>query len=269
MKKFRKKLTIVAIVEIVCGALCSTFYFRTKIKVKTNLAQLSYENSESVMKDVYIKEYISSSEYKYVPYTIATDDYNGKALLLRKNVVSSKGTPINEGDTLFIHKYGRNASAYYKDSYMDKYLNTEYISRFSDYVKKNIAETNIEITNDNDNKEIEVMSAKVFLLSLYEYNVASIEGCLKEGIRLEYFNVKNRKVIADDNKKEVPYWTRTRDKYDDKIGYVISSVGGCGYLLAGEYDCVRPAFCMDGNTKIKLSNDVISGKKVYVLEGDE
>lgn len=269
-KKSRKILTIVAIVTIVCGALYLACHLVTEFKAKHNLAQLSYEHSKLIKKPIYIKEYTSSSEYSYVPYIAVTDDYDGKVLLLRKDVTIGEGKPINEGFSFVTDQFSENASAYYKDSYMDRFLNTEYISRFSEYVKKNIAETNIIITNNDKNKELEMMKAKIFLLSLEEYNIERKESCLQEGKELKYFRRNTiRAMLTDgDSTEYMGYWTRTRGIYDERT-YIVSDSGGCGWQDPGNYACVRPAFCMDGNTKIKLSNDVISGEKVYVLEGDD
>ena len=239
-------------------------------QAKTNLAQLAYENIKLIERPIYIKEYTSPSEYSYVPYTVVTDDYNGKVLLLRKDVTVGKGIPINKGFSFATSQFRENASSYYKGSYMDEYLNEEYIFRFSDYVNKHIVETNIEITNDEDEKELEAMKTKIFLLSLNEYNLGKDASCLKEGNKLSYFKKKSaRSILVSDEKSEyMGYWTRTRDIYDDEIAYVVSDRGGSGWQDCGDYATIRPAFCMDGNTKIELSEEAVSGKKVYVLKGD-
>ena len=74
---------------------------------------------------------------KIVPYLILTDDYNGDCLLLREYLLDEPRK----------YNIAKKNSGYYEDSEIDKYLNEEFINRFTSKLRNTILNSTIVIRN--------------------------------------------------------------------------------------------------------------------------
>ena len=185
-----------------------------------------------------------------VPYLVLTDEYNGECLLLREFLL----------DEPMKYNVAKEYSGYYENSEIDKYLNEEFINRFSLELRNNIVDSTIVITAraslDGGGKNTTFITRKVFLLSFTEMNRnMGSRTNLKEGEPLEYFAKDSNRIAYYENGKAGSWWLRTPN-----AGYadVVCSVGIKGALgiggingPEGEYlNGVRPAFCLSCETKI-------------------
>ena len=93
------------------------------------LSKVSYGNSD--MNIVYIKE-----NDKWVPYIAVDNNYNGNCLVVRKNVL--KNLPYCSDD---------EGTSYYPESYIDSFLNSEFLNVFSDIFVNSIVQSQIEVTS--------------------------------------------------------------------------------------------------------------------------
>lgn len=269
MKRITRKGTILLVGLMGVVVVLIILYFNmANVRSTMEIRDAAFKSRLQPGKTVYIKEYTSEDEYEYQPYNVVTSNYNGDVLLLRK-YVDAVYLPYNIGLS-WDHQdvTTGDASNYYKDSNVDVYLNTEFINRYSNGVQNNILTTDIKITSE-DARKVETISRKLFLLSLSEI-FGDTGIALDEGRRLLFFRVNGAKATEDDGKTRAPYITRSRD--ERPTSEYIMTVG-----RSGGFDCfdpgndcgIRPAFCVPTDTKIKLSEEVKSGKRVYVLECDE
>lgn len=198
-----------------------------------------------------------------VPYLILTDDYNGDCLLLREFLLDEPKK----------YNIAKKYSGYYEDSEIDKYLNEEFINRFTSELRNAIVDNTIVITDRNSlgghGKDTTTITRKVFLLSFAEMNRNSGSRTnLKEGEPLEYFSRESNRIAYYENGQVGSWWLRTPNSgYRD----VVCSVTADGALdivgingTEGEYlNGVRPAFCLKRETKITIENG-----ELYVLVQD-
>lgn len=200
---------------------------------------------------------------KIVPYLILTDDYNGDCLLLREYLLDEPRK----------YNIAKKNSGYYEDSEIDKYLNEEFINRFTSKLRNTILNSTIVITDinslDGGGKDTISINRKVFLLSFTEMNRNSGSRTnLKEGEPLEYFAKESNRIAYYENGQVGSWWLRTANSgYADAVCSVIADgsidVGGINGP-EGEYlNGVRPAFCLKRETKISKGNG-----ELYVLVQD-
>lgn len=198
---------------------------------------------------VYIKE-----SNVYVPYLVVSNNYNGNTLLLRKEV-------LNE------YRRINSYSSFYEDSEIDQYLNGEFFSQLND-MKDIIINTDILITDDNaigvSGSKVKNITRNVFLLSSTELDIDSSGSSGKEGKALKYFKSTDHR-IAYQGDTPVSWWTRTADTNFASCTIAIGSNGNIGMTNANDMNGIRPAFCVPNATKIVQSNQVVSGKEVYIF----
>ncbi len=226
------------------------------------LEKIAYDKSA---KDytVYLKE-----NGEYVPYLVLSSDYNGNVLLLRKYLL-----PENMQYKKHSEWWTRDENgSYYEESSVDDFLNTEFYDSLSPCTKDNILECEIEVTSKESYQEDDFTThyipRKVFLLSAFELYIGGMEySTAEEGKRLKYFKkmmaAEKSACLADG--KKLPYWTRTPFIYET-CTVVVVGTDVIGASTADLSLAVRPAFCMDKETVIKKSGDVITGEQVYVIE---
>ena len=211
----------------------------------SSIAYNSFKNKDDYR--IYIKEYD-----RYVPFLVIDDEYvHGSTLLLRESILDE-------------FRRMNDYSSYYKDSEIDRFLNSEYYNSLKEihYAIKN---TSVEITKEEavgfSYNETEYIDRYVFLLSRKELDY-DFEN---EGKKLDYFyKTKNR--ISHYYGAPMSWLLRT-----PAIGYfsaVLAVTDDGGVSIGNSFSLygIRPAFCVDSSAKIKKKEGIIDGKKVYVLE---
>lgn len=224
---------------------------------------------------VYIKE-----NDEYVPYLVLTSDYGGNVLLFREDVLSEEmpykpsvhgggGGALSGGWTHY--EYG----AYYEESSIDEFLNTEFLEVFSPDVQAAIMDTTIEVTDKESYNEknwanvTHMIERKVFLLSAVELGVEFGVGYImtREGKPLKYFKDKELsvKTAYKADGTAWPYWTRTPELWETCLVTVIGTEA-VGSAPADSLLGVRPAFCMGKDTIVQESDSILAGESVYIIE---
>lgn len=191
----------------------------------------------------------------YHPYIVLTDQYDGKTLLLRKNILSER-------------RRMNSYSAYYEGCEMDSFLNGDFFECLPEDTRSLIKNTKIQILAEEclqrvDTKVIEI-ERKVFLLSYRElaFDDNGITGL--EGEPLDFFQApKNRLAIGDLDGKETSWWLRSANSCYASCVCAISYDGSVGSTNSFDFNGVRPAFCVDSMLPIKES--IIDGKRVNIL----
>ena len=233
------------------------------VREAATLEALAKSESQEVQV-VYIAE-----EGEYIPYLVLSDDYDGKVLLLREQVLPEL-MPFKEHGDLWKHnEYG----SYYEQSSLDAYLNQEFLDRFVEPVRSYIADTTIEVTDltayDEWNYATHMIERKVFLLSSVEMGVKGVDGytTTTEGEALDYFTNKEMVVkrAYDSEGNACPYWTRTPELWETCL-VMVMGVNAVGCSTADLICGVRPAFCMQPDTAVHQSDKVIEGGRVYIVE---
>lgn len=218
---------------------------------------------------VYIRE-----NGEYVPYLVLTADYGGNVLLLREHLLpeAMQYEPSPHGDGF----WAGELSSYYEESSIDAFLNTDFLEVFCPEVRAAILDTWIEVTDEECYEEwnyaTHMIQRKVFLLSSVELGETHSVGRVmaKEGEPLKYFknaeHAVRRAYMA--NGEAWPYWTRTPWLWETYLVKMIG-VNVVGDVPADSRMGVRPAFCMERDTKIRESDGIVPGETVYVLEVEE
>ncbi len=242
----------------------------------STLEKMAYDQSgrESV---VYIKE-----NGEYVPYLVLESDYDGNVRLLREYLLPEEmqyepagyeggGGGLSGGWVWY--DYG----SYYEKSQIDKFLNTEFPKVFGDAVQAAIIDTTIEVTDmesyheENWAEATHMIERKVFLLSAVELDVNFSVGytMTKEGQPLKYFKNKEQSVkkAYKADGEAWPYWTRTPEIWETCTVAVIG-IDVIGSAPADSRIGVRPAFCMDKDTIVKVNDNIIEEESVYIIELD-
>jgi len=222
------------------------------------LKQLAYKNRKMIY-TVNIKQ-----NNKNIPYIILTNNYDNKCLLLRKYL-------LNEN---MVFNLPENRSAYYEDSYIDNYLNTEFYLTFSDILTELIQETNITITSEDSlgrcGTETVDIKRKIFLLSSSEVvgeKKSSVR--LNEGKHLKFFTNMESRIALHESLEPDNWWLRTPITWDSISVCVIGFNGGTGEIAINNSDSstktngIRPAFCLPGDTPVFI--DEIDGEKAYYI----
>jgi len=225
---------------------------RNDASIKNTLGSLAYRNQESECL-VYCKE--SSG---YVPYLVLTDDYQGAALLLRKEVLEEE-------------RQFNDYLAYYKDSLVDQFLSTEFIKQLDPELQRWLVPTDIKIsTRDsltNCGQETEVITRKAFLLAVHEIGFDAIDFVSKEGKQLQYFKEVDH-IGATCSGKPTGWWLRTSNNTSDILVYIVNIKNELRSIGA-DYTCgVRPAFCLPKDMKVRKTTDILSDREVYILGFD-
>jgi hypothetical protein len=222
---------------------------------EVTLQDLAYNRTKNSSYRIGIEE-----DGKLVPYLVLTDDYNGDCLLLREYLLDEPRK----------YNIAKKFSGYYEDSEIDKYLNEEFINRFTSEFRNSIINSIIVITDINSlggqGKNTISINRKVFLPSFTEMNInMGSRTNLKEGEPLEYFAKESNRIAYYENGQAGSWWLRTASSgYRDVVcGVSVEGALGIGGIngTEGEYlNGIRPAFCLKRETKIIKENG-----ELYVL----
>ena len=138
---------ICAIVLMLCFALLiwwEDVLLFTGHRQPTTIADIAYDRlarNRNTDFRVYLEE-----NGDFVPYLVLAANYGGNVLLLREHVLND-GVPFNHsprGHSLWnVHDYG----AYYPDSNIDTFLNSEFKNSLSDLVVSAIIPSDIVVTD--------------------------------------------------------------------------------------------------------------------------
>lgn len=243
----KKSLAVI----IACLLLITFFTCIHKADMQT-ISDISYNNCEEDNL-IYIKE-----NERYVPFIVVTDDYGGKTLLVRKDVIEIP------------RKIDCNSS-YYEGSDIDKYLNEIYLPKI-DYSGFIVEDSKIAITMYSSigttGIETKTINRKVFLLSCTEIGINCSMNVATEGEKLSYFEEeKNR--VAYCNGNATGWWLRTPNTYYLSCTYSIGANNKVGYTNSYDANGIRPAFCVSDNLEIQLKGGVVENQMVYVLSTEK
>lgn len=190
----------------------------------------------------------------YIPFIVVTNDYDGKTLLLRKEILELP------------RKYNTYDSKYEYSS-IDDFLNSEYIKTLTDQ-NLIILNTDIEITTESSigfsGNDTTTIARKIFLLSYTEIGYNVTVNVAKEGTPLQYFK-KNENRIAYLNCEPKEWWLRTPDTYYLSCVYYIGQNASIDIGNAFDEKGVRPAFCVSSDALIERREDIVDNSTVYVL----
>lgn len=169
-----------------------------------------------------------------VPFIKVANQYNGPALVLRKNCVA-QGTLTDVGET------------HYPDSRVDRWLSNVYLY-WLDPATQGVISNNGIASRVGDNASVQ---RKVFLLSVNEYKLTSLDGVPTEGSNQAYFTTNERRV-AMLNGTPANHWTRSMNGSKDLAGYVTASgtygSGSPNSVVAG----IRPAFRLPADFEVTV-----------------
>ena len=242
---------------VVCLLLISTagigiIYYkeRSDQSMKNTLRSLAYGKKEADC-IIYCKE-----NGRYEPYLVLTSDYHGAALLLRKEVLSEE------------RQYSEHFG-YYKDSLIDRYLTSEFFEQLEPELQKKIIPMDISITSMESlavsGEQTEQIKRTVFLPAASELGIC-VEGCnTEEGQTLRYFKDQDHRA-ATRNGVAAGWWLRSSYTVYESTACAITPDNRFDGIGVEAYFGVRPAFCLDGELKVKKSNEVRPGEEVYVLD---
>ena len=217
---FRKKYKVVlkvVVLAIVLGVLLNACSKRQTVTEEYNtISDLAYSEKCKIEPIIYIEE-----KTGFVPYIVLTNDYNGKTLLLRKEIL-----PENRR----VSDY----SAYYEESEIDNYLMGEFFDNLPIQTRCLIQDSEIEILDERCLNQIDdsviTIVRKVFLLSFTELGYKKNGHVGVEGVPLLYFkDNKNRFATTNNGKFTVSWWLSTN---------------------ACDMNGIRTAFCVDGKQEI-------------------
>ena len=176
--------------------MCTGIWFRFHTKECRVVSDLAYDKNKKGDHLVYIRE-----GHELVPFLVLTSDYNGETLLLRKEVLKMN---------MQINSY----EAYYENSFMDDYLNHEYIRQLPDGMP--VLESEIKIT---DEKSLGVsgtgtksIKRKIFLLAYSEVMEDQNIYVASEGAFLRFFEKEKQRIVLKENQKS-SWWLRTPNTY--------------------------------------------------------
>lgn len=215
------------------------------------VSDLAYDKAGTV-NSVYVLE-----DGQYTPFLVLTDDYNGNTLLLRSAV-------LNENRRI------SGYSAYYADSEIDRYLNEAYLKSLTE-ISPYITASRVEITGKDSlgasELDTEMIERRVFLLSCSEIGIGDSVCIAREGKSLLFFrDERNRKAYADE--KASSWWLRTPNTSFLSCTYVIGDNNKLGFTNSFDPNGIRPAVCVNGETRIELRGGIVPDKMVYVFAAE-
>lgn len=251
----RKNILIILFLSLVFIVIIFGCGKMKKNSVPKLIRQIAYDVSSKHVFAVYIEE-----DSIYAPYLVLTDDYNGNVLLLRKNIL----------DQSMIFNENFRYSGYYENSKIDIFLNEEFINLFELKLQDKILSSHIEITDKSSlgtaGTDTINIKRKLFLLSHAEVGLSKYSVTAKEGEALKYFQDPDSRIAYKKTGEGSGWWLRTSYTFYDTTAWAIAydaTVGGLGVYYENG---VRPAFSIEGDTKIIERDDILAGESVYVLE---
>ena len=234
VKSMKKIMILISVIFLMCTGI----WFRFHTKECRVVSDLAYDKNKKGDHLVYIRE-----GHELVPFLVLTSDYNGETLLLRKEVLKMN---------MQINSY----EAYYENSFMDDYLNHEYIRQLPDGMP--VLESEIKIT---DEKSLGVsgtgtksIKRKIFLLAYSEVMEDQNINAASEGTFLRFFEKEEQRIVLKENQKS-SWWLRTPNTYYTSCVYVIGANNKIGFSNAYDKNGVRPAFCVPGDCKMETDQD--------------
>lgn len=253
IKKLIYLFIVIIMISIIAISGCEKMKKSENTK-KLALKDIAFDVNKKSGFTVYINE-----NSKLVPYLVLTSNYNGQALLLRKEL-------LNDLHTFNDDSYGY--SGYYKDSSIDKYLNGDFLSTLDPKIQSDIVDSEITITSKSSlgvtGEDTENITRKVFLLSYTEIGLTDYSVANKEGKPLKYFNDSISR-IAYRNNEACSWWLRTSYTWDSNSVWGIGPKGSNGGGQVDRTNGIRPAFCISNKMGIEKSDKVIEGQTVYII----
>lgn len=246
-------------------------YALVRLNRQVTVKDIAFDNILSIINKldgytVYLKE-----KGGYEPYLVLSKNYNGygNVLLLRKYLLDEERI-FNEAEG-----YG----AYYEDSKIDSYLNTEFKQTLSPKVQKQLVTSQLEITALSSvgsvGDDTISIPRQVFLLSHRELSLPKSGMAAKEGKRLLYM-INTAHAIAKTKEGEaLEYWLRTSYTEHDTTIWTFRSPLTPNYAALWDMTIkslavrsVRPAFCIKKDTKLERKEGIVPGEAVFVLKED-
>lgn len=234
---------------------CKNYTKDTKLLAPGKINTIGKLAEASKTKDDNLIYLIEHGEYE--PYIILSNNYNNSVLLIRKNLSEEK----IQYNTKAIFGTGGN---YYAESNIDKYLNNEYIERYSTGLRQNILNTKIPITNketinrSNYQRNTEIIERKIFLLSAEEVGIQN-NFLAKEGSQLNWFDNENKLYSSE------PQWLRTPYLWDDTHAWILDNEYNFSENITEKHS-FRPALTLSRDLKIKKVKQ--DNCDIYVLDVD-
>ncbi|MCJ1995624.1 hypothetical protein GYN67_02800 [Lactococcus piscium] len=246
-------------------------YALVQLNRQVTVKDIAFDNILSIINKldgytVYLKE-----KGGYEPYLVLSKNYSsyGNVLLLRKYLLDEERI-FNEAEG-----YG----AYYEDSKIDSYLNTEFRQTLSPLVQKQLVTSQLEITALSSvgsvGDDTISIPRQVFLLSHRELGNPKAAAAAKEGKGLLYAFVPGSSVAMTKGGEARPYWVRTPYTEHDTTIWFMSAIGSEHHIPLWDMltkdvavRSVRPAFCIKKDTKLERKEGIVPGKAVFVLKED-
>jgi len=205
----------------------------------------------------------------YVPYLVLTANYGGNVLLLREYLLD-EGQPINPSPHGERRWAWQDFGAYYPDSHMDNFLNTEFKNTLGDSAIAVMVPSDIVVTDKSSigvtGRDSYTITRYIFLLSLRELGVPDPSTSVPEGEALRFFRgLHTGRVASFSDGMANPYWTRTPQTWETCFVFSIG-VNAVGSGTADLYSGVRPAFSVARSTPITTRTDIINGETIFVLD---
>lgn len=258
------KKTIGLCILLILFSSCSFNEYQNKTDKKIEsgdivLKDIAYNKKLEEAHSIYIQE-----DESYEPYLVIDGDYDGGVLLLRKYL-------LDEGIQYSEEMSHQTFGGYYPISIIDAYLNTTFLSKFLQSLQDKILDTTISVANKETVgsggwiDETENINRKIFILSATELNIM---GSMKatEGKPLAYYKKRDDLTAQLKSGANDAYWLRTAYLWDDIQAWAIGANGDIGGISVSYTLSLRPAFCLDGNTEVVETDEIVEGRKVYVLK---
>lgn len=213
--------------------------------VKT-IADLSYEKYPDGIHEVYVLE-----NTRYVPFLVLTNNYDGKTLLLRKDI--QKYRRLNGG------------SSYYFYSEIDDYLNKSYTRQLID-LQPFLETVGVQIFNSlpdqEDSGRVQIVNRRVFLLSAQEVGIGN---SAPEGKRLSFFEEASHRIAFYED-HPASWWLRTPVFGNNDMSFVVRRDNFVEGDLTIKENGIRPAFCVASSLEVKPTTHIIRNQTVYIFD---
>jgi hypothetical protein len=200
----------------------------------------------------------------YTPYLVLTDNYNstGTALLMRQELLPDMVFSQREE----LQTFGFN---YYDDCLIDKFLNNDFLARFTSETQNLLLDTYVTITairsSNSTNRDVLDISRKVFIPSYTEIGLSSSSSASVEGEPLKYFDSMERRLAYRDGLAR-NWWLRTAYTSGTNLVCVMVYDATFDYAMVNYTLGVRPEFCVNPNVPVTKSDVIVPGKSVYVID---
>lgn len=220
-----------------------------------NISQIVYGNAEKMDCFLYIKE-----EGKYEKYWVLPTDNYGDSILLLRYFELKENVQYNNDMSV-------SCGTYYNGSNLDSFLENIFYKRYSPEVQNIIKKVPVVINSEeyikdpdlNKEKRTETIYRHVFSLAREEWDN-------KDDGKEEY---KNKYISALKGIYYNNVWLRTESHdYDPENRVTILADHGFSSKVFSDTAFVQPAFAVSPETKIKITDQVIRGERVFVFGVD-